>query len=95
LSLKRARINKDGKDIAFQFFIEGQAVDSIDSILNNQTCLFSLKSIADIDPEFSEGSRELRFGLMSNQLVSLWRLTLYFQTVCLVSSARIFDNFEL
>jgi len=41
----REWFNKDGKDITFQFFFEGQAVASIDSFMNNKTSLFSIESI--------------------------------------------------
>jgi CRP-like cAMP-binding protein len=41
----RMWFNKDGKEITFQFFFEGQAVASIDSFLNNQPSLFTLESI--------------------------------------------------
>lgn len=41
----RQLFNKDGKDITFQFFFEGQQVASIDSFLNNQASLFSIESI--------------------------------------------------
>lgn len=41
----RMWFNKDGKDITFQFFFEGQAVASIDSFLSNQPSMFTLESI--------------------------------------------------
>jgi CRP-like cAMP-binding protein len=41
----RIWFNKDGKDITFQFFFEGQAVASIDSFLSNQPSMFTLESI--------------------------------------------------
>lgn len=41
----RQWFNKDGKDITFQFFFEGQPVASIDSFLNNQPSLFTIESI--------------------------------------------------
>jgi CRP-like cAMP-binding protein len=41
----RQWLNKDGKDITFQFFFEGQAVASIDSFLGNQPSLYSIESI--------------------------------------------------
>jgi CRP-like cAMP-binding protein len=41
----RIWFNKDGKDITFQFFFEGQAVASIDSFVNNQPSLFTIESI--------------------------------------------------
>lgn len=37
--------NKDGKDITFQFFMEGQPVASIDSFLSGEPSLFSIESI--------------------------------------------------
>ena len=41
----RMWFNKDGKDITFQFFFEGQAVASIDSFISNQPSLYTLESI--------------------------------------------------
>jgi len=41
----RLWFNKDGKDITFQFFMEGQAVSSIESFLRDQPSLFSLESV--------------------------------------------------
>jgi CRP-like cAMP-binding protein len=41
----RESFNKDGKEITFQFFFEGQAVASIDSFLNNQPSLYTIESI--------------------------------------------------
>ncbi len=41
----RECFNKDGKDITFQFFFEGQPVASIDSFMNNKPSLFSIESI--------------------------------------------------
>ncbi len=41
----REWFNKDGKDITFQFFFEGQAVASIDSFMSNNTSLFTIESI--------------------------------------------------
>jgi CRP-like cAMP-binding protein len=41
----RLWFNKDGKDITFQFFMEGQAVSSIESFLRGQPSLFSLESV--------------------------------------------------
>jgi len=41
----REWFNKDGKDITFQFFFEGQAVASIDSFMNNKTSLFTIETI--------------------------------------------------
>lgn len=41
----RMWFNKDGKDITFQFFFEGQAVASVDSFLTQQPSLFTIESI--------------------------------------------------
>jgi CRP-like cAMP-binding protein len=41
----REWFNKDGREITFQFFFEGQAVASIDSFLNNQPSLYTIESI--------------------------------------------------
>ena len=41
----REWFNKDGKDITFQFFFEGQPVASIDSVMNSTPSLFSIESI--------------------------------------------------
>ncbi len=41
----RIWFNKDGKDITFQFFLEGQGVASIDSFLSNQPSMFTIESI--------------------------------------------------
>jgi CRP-like cAMP-binding protein len=41
----RQCFSKDGRDITFQFFFEGQAVASIDSFMNNQPSLFTIESI--------------------------------------------------
>jgi len=41
----RLWFNKDGKDITFQFFFEGQAVASIDSFLSNHPSMFTIESI--------------------------------------------------
>ncbi len=41
----REWFNKDGKDITFQFFFEGQPVASIDSFMNNKPSLFTIESI--------------------------------------------------
>jgi len=41
----RMWFNKDGKDITFQFFFEGQAVASIDSLLSKQPSMFVIESI--------------------------------------------------
>jgi len=41
----REWFNKDGKDITFQFFFEGQPVASLDSFINNQPSKFTIESI--------------------------------------------------
>jgi CRP-like cAMP-binding protein len=41
----RLWFNKEGKDITLQFFFEGQAVSSIDSLMSSQPSLFSIESI--------------------------------------------------
>ncbi len=41
----REWFNKDGKDITFQFFFEGQPVASIDSFMNQEPSLFTIESI--------------------------------------------------
>lgn len=41
----RMCFDKDGKDITYQFFFEGQAVASIDSLLNNSPSMFTIESI--------------------------------------------------
>jgi CRP-like cAMP-binding protein len=41
----RLWFNKDGKDVTFQFFLEGQAVASMESFLGGRPSLFSLESI--------------------------------------------------
>ncbi len=41
----RLWFNKNGKDITFQFFFEGQAVASIESFLSGQPGMFTLESI--------------------------------------------------
>jgi len=78
----RMWFNKDGKDITFQFFFEGQAVASMDSFLNNQPSLFTLESIepssvlaiskADFEhlqqlyPAFRDGFQEMLFQRFRN-----------------------------
>ncbi|HRZ42550.1 MAG TPA: Crp/Fnr family transcriptional regulator [Bacteroidales bacterium] len=73
----REWFNKDGKDITFQFFFEGQPVASIDSFLHQKPSLFTIESIepttvlsiekADFDklmiayPEFKNGFQNLIF----------------------------------
>jgi len=41
----RQWFNKDGKDITFQFFFEGQVVASIDSFMHKQPGLYTIESI--------------------------------------------------
>lgn len=41
----RMWFNKDGKDITLQFFFEGQAVASIDSLMTKQPSIFTIESI--------------------------------------------------
>lgn len=41
----RTWFNKDGKDITFQLFFEGQPVASIDSFINKAPSLFTIESI--------------------------------------------------
>ena len=78
----RQWFNKDGKDITFQFFFEGQAVASIDSFMNNQPSLFTIESIEPsiifslskdnfeqlqrIYPELKDGFQDLMFQRFRN-----------------------------
>jgi len=78
----RESFNKEGKDITFQFFFEGQAVASMDSFINNTPSLFSIESIepsviysikkTDFDemlktiPEFNETFQKLVFQRFSH-----------------------------
>lgn len=73
----REWFNKDGKDITFQFFFEGQPVASIDSFMNQKPSLFTIESIepttilsiekADFEklliayPEFKNGFQDFIF----------------------------------
>ncbi|MGC3947130.1 MAG: Crp/Fnr family transcriptional regulator [Chryseolinea sp.] len=41
----RLSFNKDGKDITFQFFFEGEGVSSAESFRNNEPSLFSMETI--------------------------------------------------
>jgi CRP-like cAMP-binding protein len=41
----RLWFNKDGKDIAVQFFVEGQAVSSLESFLGQTRSMFSIETI--------------------------------------------------
>jgi len=78
----REWFNKDGKDITFQFFFEGQAVASIESFLNSQPSKFTIESIEPsvilsitrknleqlywLFPEFKEGYQEFLFQRFGN-----------------------------
>jgi CRP-like cAMP-binding protein len=78
----REWFNKDGKEITFQFFFEGQAVASIDSFLNNQPSLYTIESIEPsiiysiskdnfeginlLFPEFREKFQELMYQRFRN-----------------------------
>ena len=78
----REWFNKDGKEITFQFFFEGQAVASIDSFLNNQPSLYTIESIEpsiiysiskdkfeeiyQLFPEFKERFQELMYQRFRN-----------------------------
>jgi len=73
----REWFNKEGKDITFQFFFEGQPVASIDSFMNQKPSLFTIESIepttilligkADFEklliayPQFKEGFHDFIF----------------------------------
>jgi CRP-like cAMP-binding protein len=78
----REWFNKDGKDITFQFFFEGQAVASIDSFLNNQPSMYTIECIEPstilvlgkgnfeqlqlVHPELKEGLQDLLFQRFRN-----------------------------
>lgn len=78
----REWFNKDGKDITFQFFFEGQPVASIDSFMNKTPSLFTIESIeqttilsiskSDFEklfnsyPEFKTGFQEFIFQRFRN-----------------------------
>ena len=78
----REWFNKEGKEITFQFFFEGQAVASIDSFLNNQPSLYTIESIEpstifsigkdkferiyQLSPEFKEGFQGLVYQRFRN-----------------------------
>jgi len=78
----REWFNKDGKEITFQFFFEGQAVASIDSFLNIQPSLYTIESIEPsiiysiskdkfeeinkLFPEFNERFQELMYQRFRN-----------------------------
>ena len=78
----REWFNKNGKDITFQFFFEGQPVASIDSFMNQKPSLFTIESIepttiltigkADFEkllityPEFKNGFQDFIFQRFIN-----------------------------
>ena len=78
----REWFNKDGKEITFQFFFEGQPVASIDSFLNNKPSLYTIESIEpsiiysiskdqfeeinQLFPEFKERLQELMYQRFRN-----------------------------
>jgi CRP-like cAMP-binding protein len=78
----REWFNKDGKDITFQFFFEGQPVASLDSFIHGQPSKFTIESIEpstifslskenfeqlhQLYPEFKEGFQEFIFQRFRN-----------------------------
>jgi CRP-like cAMP-binding protein len=78
----REWFNKDGKDITFQFFFEGQAVASIDSFISNRPSIYTLESIEpstiisiskenfeqlqQLYPEMKKGFQEVMFQRFQN-----------------------------
>jgi CRP-like cAMP-binding protein len=78
----REWFNKDGKDITFQFFFEGQPIASIESFLSNQPSKFTIESIEPsivlsitkenfeqlyrLNPEFKESFQEFIFQRFGN-----------------------------
>ena len=78
----RMWFNKEGKDITLQFFFEGQAVASIDSLLSNQPSMFTIESIEpstivsikkeqmeqlhQIYPEIKDGFQDILFQRFRN-----------------------------
>lgn len=78
----RMWFNKDGKDITFQFFFEGQGVASIDSLLSKQPSLYTIEAIepstiisidrADLIllqqeyPEMQDGFQQILFARFRN-----------------------------
>ena len=78
----REWFNKDGKDITFQFFFDGQSVASFDSFMSQQPSLFTIESIEpstflsierddlkrllDTYPEFKTGFQEFIFHRFGN-----------------------------
>ena len=78
----RLWFNKDGKDVTLQFFFEGQAVASIESLVSNQPGMFTLESIepstilsiskenlehlTEVYPELKEGFQNIMFQRFRN-----------------------------
>jgi CRP-like cAMP-binding protein len=78
----REWFNKDGKDITFQFFFEGQPIASLDSFINNQPSKFTIESIEpstlfslrkehfeqiyQLLPEFKDGFQEFIYQRFTN-----------------------------
>jgi CRP-like cAMP-binding protein len=78
----RLWFNKDGRDITFQFFFEGQGVASMDSFFSKKPSLFTLESIEpstvfsigrdhfeqmlQLFPEIKEGFQEYIFQRLRN-----------------------------
>jgi len=78
----RLWFNKDWKDISVQFFLEGQVVSSIESLMSNQPSSFTIESIepstivslkkADFEqilhtyPELKEGFQDILFQRFKN-----------------------------
>lgn len=78
----RVWFNKDGKDITFQFFFEGQPVASFDSFISNKPSLFTIESLEPstilsirkkdfeelliIYPEFKKGLQDFIFQRFRN-----------------------------
>lgn len=61
----REWFNKDGKDITFQFFFEGQAVASIDSLINSTPSIFTIESI---EPSLLYSISKIDFEEMLNTI---------------------------
>jgi CRP-like cAMP-binding protein len=78
----RIWFNKNGKDITYQFFFEGQAVASIDSFLTYEPSMFTIESIesskiftlskdsfdklVNLNPELKEGFQNILFQRFRN-----------------------------
>lgn len=78
----RLWFNKDGKDVTLQFFFEGQAVASIESLVSNQPGMFTLESVepstilsiskenleylTEVYPELKEGFQNIMFQRFRN-----------------------------